>query len=211
MKSFLQERIRLVRSLWGRKCELGVCYGDVALITCAVLGACASQRWPGRGNDRKRFVELLVNHSPCSFHTSWVSTPMLINAGLLREGQTACRGGNATRIYCGCEIDSSFDQAETTFTDIEQADLKRHCYAYLMYKYLRCSYVHEYSAHENVTTVPASQSQKRVSYIRRCTTSGSMLMMSFGLDYLLSLAEHHVANLPPSPDRPPDKWWLLDL
>ena len=58
MRSFLLDRIRLVNELiaGGPRVE----YADFVLILTAVLSACSARRWPGRGIDRNRFVELLV-------------------------------------------------------------------------------------------------------------------------------------------------------
>ena len=44
--------------------------------------------------DRRRFVELLVSHSPQDFRTAWVSIPALVNEGLVLENDTPYAGGN---------------------------------------------------------------------------------------------------------------------
>jgi len=207
MQEFLKQRVNLVRDL--RDSHLDVHYADLMLITCAVLSACASRRWPGRGKDKQRFIELLVNHSPDCFHASWVSVPELLNQGLIQESQTPYgQPGNHTRIYCGEEIDCSFADATVRFPNVCGRDLRRHCYASLIYERLRCGYAHEYWHHANITYVPASRSMARVSYIGRSTQTGTKRMVSFHVDYLIQLAEHHVSSLPGSCSPRPRKWWI---
>lgn len=83
MQDFLRGRINLVRVLIAD--VPAASYADLVLIICAVLSACSSRRWPGQGIDKRRFIELLVMHSPPDFRTSWVSVPALINERLIGE------------------------------------------------------------------------------------------------------------------------------
>ena len=109
MQNFLQGRIDLVRDLDNNS---SVHYSDKVLIISAVLSACASHRWPGQRIDKKRFVELLVKHSPGDFHTSWVSVPSLLNDALISKHQTQYgEAGNETRIYGDDVIDLSIQDA----------------------------------------------------------------------------------------------------
>ncbi len=109
MKRFLKGRLDLAKALSSD--VPGASYADVVLIITAILSACASLRWPGRGIDKKRFIELLVLHSPEDFHTSWVSIPALINKRIISEEETPYKGGNSLRIFRGEEIDLSLDKA----------------------------------------------------------------------------------------------------
>jgi hypothetical protein len=210
MQDFLQGRINLVKAL--RDSDLPFHYADLALIICAVLSACASRRWPGekKGIDRRRFIELLIKHSPDDFHTSWVSVPSLLNDGFIDETQTPYgKPGNGARIYCDDEIDLSLEYAINTYPQVPLNNLKQHCYAYLIYERLRCGYSHEYWHHESITHVPASSRGSCVSYIGRTSLSDNTTrrMISFYPDYLLRLAEYHVSILPSSCSAHPS-WWI---
>ena len=206
MREFLQDRIRLVRELLHDDAPQ-VAYGDLALILCSVISACAAVRWPGRGSDRNRFVELLVQHSPADHHTSWISVPALINRDHLLEDDTPYRHGNATRIFCGDQIDLPYDQARLQFPSISAQQLKAVSYAALIYTWLRCGYAHEYCPHDSVTEVPASRYEARVSYIGRNDGVRIKRMASFHLDYLIAVADHHASQLPDSPSPQPTDWW----
>ncbi len=208
MQRFLRGRLDLAKALVA-DCP-GASYADVALIITAVLSACAAIRWPGKGIDRKRFIELLVLHSPADLRTSWVSIPGLINAGLLAEADTAYgRPGWSTRIFCDDEIDLSIEDTKTKYSAVPDKQLRKHCYASLIYDWLRCGYAHEYCPHENITHVPASERNARVSYIgRSLTTTRAKRMVSFHLDYLMRIADHHVSNLPSTESPQPSRWWI---
>ncbi len=205
MDSFLQERIVLVKALAESE-DLPVRYADLALITCAVISACAARRWPGRGIDRKRFVELLVQHTEIGFHTSWVSVPALLNASVIRQDQTPYGiPGNEDRIYRDEEIDLSFEDARTKYRAIAPKQLRRYCYASLIYERLRCAYAHEYRSGEDTITVSPSRHSSRVSYIGRIPEMRRKAC--FHLKYLIELAQHHVSIVPAAPEAPPSEWW----
>jgi hypothetical protein len=206
MKHFLKERLILAQSLLGN--IPGASYADVVLIVTAVLSACASIRWPGKGIDKGRFIELLVAYSPAEFHASWVSIPTLINAGLISESDTLYTGGNSSRVFRDEEIDLSIGEARKMYPELREEQLRKHCYASLIYEWLRCGYAHEYCPHDCITQVPASREKARVSYIGRLKGGEITRMVSFHLDYLLELADSHVSVLPSIASSFPASWWV---
>lgn len=204
--TFLSERIKLVRSL-AQGADPRIGYSELALIVCAVLSACAAHRWPGRGNDRRRFIELLVRHSDIRFSTAWVSIPALLNARHLANKDTPYgHPGHETRIFCDAEIDLSLEDAQERYASVDRQVLRNHCYAALIYERIRCAYVHEYRIGNDMITVPASRRSARVSYIGR----GEQMqrMVHFHLDYLIDLADHHVSMSASKGEAEPSKWWI---
>ena len=101
MQKFLEERMDFVKDLL--RSDMAVSYGDIVLIACAVLSACAACRWPkqDKKSDKERFTRLLIEHSAPEFRTSWVSIPSLLNDGLISEDETLWgTAGNGCRIFC---------------------------------------------------------------------------------------------------------------
>ena len=187
MKNFLAGRLELVDRLESEIPEAS--YADIVLIITAVLSACAAIRWPGTRIDRKRFIELLINHTPERYHTSWISIPVLINKGYIAERDTPYgRPGHEIRIFCGSEIDINFQDAKEKYPNIPVKVLRKHSYAFLIYEWLRCGYSHEYCTNENITPVQASSKNAHTSYIGRSTPLGMKRMLSFHLNYLKDLA-----------------------
>lgn len=207
MRDFLLGRVRLVRELM--ESEIDVHYADLALILCSVISASSAVRWPGRGIDRCRFVELLACRSPTDAHAAWVSVPALINRELVSEADTPYKG-NETRIFRDEEIDLQIADAQRQYPSLTLRYLKGCTYASLIYEWLRCGYAHGYWHDENVTHVPASRHKARISYIGRSIGNGTRRMVSFHLDYLIELAEYHAANVPDKPESHPANWWLED-
>ena len=57
--------------------ECGGSYSEAILILCSTLSTLAAEIWPGKGIDRKRFVELLTEYAPPHLHTTRISVPFL--------------------------------------------------------------------------------------------------------------------------------------
>jgi hypothetical protein len=206
VRQFLEDRVRLVRELLDS--NISVAYGDIVLILSAVMSSCAAARWPGRGIDRRRFVELLIQRSSPDSHTNWVCVPALINARLVAEADTPYGPGENTRIFRDDEIDIELTAAQSKYSSVSLVDLKRCTYAVMIYEWLRCGYAHEYCPHGNITHVPPSRYNARLSYIGRGTQNGMKRMISFHLDYLIGLAQHHASNYSDSPEPTPGQWWI---
>ncbi|MEK6703778.1 MAG: hypothetical protein AABZ53_16075 [Planctomycetota bacterium] len=210
MDAYLQERLELVKALTGSE-GLPVAYGDCVLITCAVIGACAAQRWPGTGIDSKRFVELLVRNSAEQFRSSWVSVPSLLSSGLIAETETPYGDPtNECRVFLDEDIDLSFGDARAKYPCVDIKKLRGHCYASLIYKSLRCPYAHEYRIAKDLSAMSATESAARVSYmgqVANIRSQGIRRRAHFHLPYLVELAQHQVALATSSPEPPPQQWW----
>ncbi|MDI6449482.1 hypothetical protein [Anaerobaca lacustris] len=197
MQRFLEGRMSFVRDLL--RSDVDVTYGDIVLVTCAVLSACAAHRWPraGRDSDKKKFTRLLIEHSAPEFRTSWISIPSLLNDGLIGEGETPWgTPGSECRIFCDDEIDLALQEAVARFPQITPQKIREYSYASLIYKLLRCAYSHEYRPHVSINEVEASRREARISYIGRISANGTERRVSFHLEYLIRLAEYHVSILP---------------
>lgn len=208
MQRFLNGRIDLVKDLI--KSDLSIHYADLVLILCSVLSACAARRWPGERIDRKRFIEMLVKHTPENLKTSWISVPSLLNENLITINQTPYRNpGDITRIYCDDEIDLSFEEAVNKYPLVSCKKLRQHSYAAIIYERLRCGYAHSYWHHNSITHVPASRRNAYFSYIGRLMDNRrERRMISIHIEYLISLTEHSVSILPEHPSEYPASWWI---
>jgi len=198
MQRFLEERIDFVKCLY--RSDMDVSYGDIVLIVCAVLSACAAYRWPRKPKERKdkeKFIRLLTDFSTPEFRTSWISIPSLLNDKQINQNDTPWgMPGNECRIFCDDEIDLSIEEAREKYPKIPERILKNYSYASLIYEMLRCNYSHEFCPHTNITEVQASRNDARISYIGRMSDGRIKRMVAFHIDYLIRLAEYHVSILP---------------
>ncbi len=206
MKIYLSQRLQFIRNLL--KTDLGVHYADIVLLTSAILSACAAYRWPGKGFDEKRFVELLVKYSLNSHHTSWICVPELINKGLINESETSYFNNN-TRIFTDEEIDLDIEEASSKYPNVKREQLRKNSYASIIYTWLRCGYSHEYLPKGNAIQVKVSKRKARLSYIGRGMSETETKRMVFvHIDYLTALAEHHISILNEQNIRHPRSWWI---
>lgn len=132
--------------------ENKITYGDAILILTAVVSALAAQCWPGkaRGNDRGRFTQLLVDHTP---ETRTISVPLLMKhfESSKRADLAKKLEGHFNRcvpwgtIPLGHEVDLSEKDVEHLLGCSScRSEVRKHSYAHLLYEELRCSYSHEF-------------------------------------------------------------------
>lgn len=208
MRRFLQGRIDLVQEL--RASSLGFAPQDLELILTTVISACATWRWPGKGFDRKRFVESLIRFSSPSLHLDYVSIGGLLELGLISENDTPWADfGKRDRIFTGDDIDCALPDMSARYPHLATSDLKEASYADLIYRLLRCGYAHTYWSSGNTTYVPASRRPAQISYIGRREIDGKVTRISsFHLDYLIDVTQEQVLTLPDEPLPEPNKWWI---
>ena len=129
-------------------------YDDGALILCAAINCMASCVYPGRGIDRRRFVELVVNYGGRSRLTDWISIPVLhsrLVAKGIRDLEQRFESLCETRVLVDVDIDQSLADLSSGFPGLvaSQSKLVRKCsYANLIYEQLRCGYAHEFRVGE---------------------------------------------------------------
>jgi hypothetical protein len=208
MRTFLQGRIDLVHALIDS--DLPVARQDLDLILTSVISACAAWRWPGRGFDRKRFVESLIRYGSSQHNLSYVSTGALLELGVISESESPWRGlAKQSRIFTGHEIDGSLVQMSAKYPGVSIRNLKKASYANRIYEWLRNGYAHTYWSAGNTTHVAPSRLPAQISYIGRLKESdGITRIASFHLDYLVAVAQDQVATLPAEALAPPGEWWI---
>lgn len=208
MRDFLQGRLNLVQAL--RTSTLPFTHQDLELILTAVISSCAACRWPGKGFDRKRFVQSLIQFGSPALRLDYVSTGALLEMGVISDKDTPWgKFGQEYRIFTGEEIDRPIPEMAKHYPSVPMQALKNASYANRIYEWLRCGYAHIYWAGGNTTHVAPSESAAQISYIGRRMPDGSLIRIaSFNLDYLITVAQEQVSTLPKSKLAEPDHWWL---
>lgn len=143
-QAWAEERGRLAQSL-GRG-ALGGSYADGAIILCAAIGAMASLLWkPSSGTDAKRFVEIVTRFRTGGPDTTRVSAPLLAaEFPQLRHGLGVCEMPLCLTGHMDkTEADVRSMCAAANNSDGEKA-VRRYSYANLLYKQVRCGFIHEY-------------------------------------------------------------------
>ncbi len=205
-KNYLRQKIDLVGSLV-RSPSAAVDYNDICVLVSAILSSCCAFRWPGKGIDRVRFIEMLAVHSDKSYKTTFVSEHSLLDAGLITRSQMGLPDYIDVKIYTDNNIDLDIDIAAGKYPMLDQKTLRKYTYASIIYDHIRCGYLHTYGPGGNLGTVPASQRPAMVDYISRSGKDGVVKVINFRQQYLIDLATHHVDILPDSSSAPLSKWW----
>jgi hypothetical protein len=204
--------------------ECGGSYGDAVLILCAVLSGLAAEVWPGDGKDRKRFVELLKQFATPKLEATKISIPLLI-ASLSARGkasevtaiQKAFPKNSLGNVLIGDEVDKN--EAEILVVCGDAVSLKelRNCsYANLLYREVRCGYVHEYKPGKKADSCSLTQKPGvRVSYVGWIDVNNPDREpdqhIHFALEWIADLATciagvvDDVSNLP---FLDPPQWWV---
>ena len=154
--------------------ECGGFYGDAVLILCSVLSALAAEVWPGDRKDRKRFVELLKQFAIPKLEATKISIPLLI-ASLSARGKgsevTAIQKAFPKKSPGNVLIEDEVDKNEAEILavcgdGVSSKELRDCSYANLLYREVRCGYVHEYMPGKRGESRPLTQRPGvRVSYV----------------------------------------------
>lgn len=194
--------------------ECGGSYGDVILILTAVISTMAAERWPEKGFDRKRFIELLIDFAP---ETRTISVPRLCNHLLSHDLVAQAKQiwdypENNSQILLGPDIDIGERKiANSLTTPISLKTIRRYSYASLLYNDLRCSYSHEYEIGDNADVLKMTRSTKQcISYVN--VYEEPFPFIHFDLNWLANVvrkcASVMVEKQPDQVSEIPSEWWI---
>ena len=131
--------------------ERGGSYDDAVVILCAAIGALAADVRRGKTQDRKKYIEVLVAFA-CALGTARISIPLLV-ASLRKQKQdsqadileNAFLNFGPTQVLTGDLVDKPEQEVVRLCPSLGLREIRRFSYANLLYKEIRCGYVHEYA------------------------------------------------------------------
>jgi hypothetical protein len=205
----------------------GGSYGDGILIISSLLAACASQLWPGRGIDKKRFVELWVRYADSNNTPAVVSVPLLLQ--YLAEAQGTSFNSQAEslmrsnpkmlgtipgmlndHIITGRDVDLDEAEVQRYCQDLSIKLLRRYSYPAIFYDRVRSAYVHEYRAGWAASPHAMSGEEGVVSYAN--TLPAPHRRIHFPVGWLSEVTRSIIRAVEPiweSGATPrPTRWWL---
>jgi hypothetical protein len=212
MNEFINGKIDLAKRLYN-DVDFAT-YGDATLILCAALSAIAAKIWPGRNIDSKRFPELIACYTNKNLKNDWVSIPLLHqdlkqNKSPFTEKEYPALYENFS-IITGDDIDISEKDLLSKFSQFDKKKIREYSYPNLIYKELRCVYVHEYDIGNRAFSSPLTLRQPCVSYVKFATNDN--IKIHFHFDYLLNAIRNINTKLQPLDKyfnlKYPDPWWI---
>ena len=203
--------------------EAGGTYSESTILVCAALSALSAEVWPGRGIDRRRFVELLVRIGSSTTILTSVSVPLLAqylsvagdhaNSTILMK---ALLSFSPTRVVAGPQVDKAEVEVASLCPSLDRKIIRDHSYACLLCEEVRSSYAHEYRPGSRAASWPMAQYVgQAVSYVNRLLKSGTPetgRFIHFHIEWLRQMAVDLAANIdalaPTIPRSVPAAWWI---
>ncbi len=170
-KDWVDKKLDIARRLANR--EIGGGYGEAILIISAAISAMAAEVWPGKGIDRKRFIEVIVRHADLNLGLTRISIPLFVS-----HDRACARSSDISVMVARLD---AYDMALVLTgddIDLTDADVIRQCpllrpyeirefsYPSLFYSDVRSGYTHEYGTTERADSQPMTRSVgNSVSYV----------------------------------------------
>lgn len=190
-RQWFQKRIYLADELVRNHAKEGELDAEI-ILSCAI-SALAAQMWPGRGRDKKRFVQFLVEFSPISSYIQRVSTCVLItqlqqkganteadtlvsyrfSSKLAYDGKAPMEyASSGSGLYASTLLkivypdDIDFDESEVlTLISASRKDVRAASYVSIIYSDLRSGLVHEYELSDNLSAQGWLHDNDKISYV----------------------------------------------
>lgn len=222
-RDWVRGRISLARRLDRGGC--GGSYGDAMLILSALLSGRAADLWPGKGKDRRRFVEAWSTLSDPSLTPNLVSVPLLL-ADLKEDGEQdlvekvrgtnpdALARWNDTLVVTGGRVDLPGEKLEALDARLTAKRLRRFSYGSVFYEHVRSGYTHEYHTTDSASPFPQAREPAPVSYVNmlrrsdRTTYRRIHFDVAWVAEVVESVSERFVASGLERPIPDPPTWWI---
>lgn len=220
-QNWVEEKCDLVVRL--NSGELGGGYGEAVILVCAILNSLSAELWPGKGIDKRRFVEMIIGYGSYVTECKTVSIPLLIqhlNDSLRNSAaeciQSACSLRVDARVLSGPDIDKTEEFVLALCPQLDIKGVRSFSYASILYSEFRSSYAHEYKPGTQAGSWPmAMGANQSVSYINRIVDSLEMQrFIHVHIEWLVKLAidvAGAIDNLVETQELPlpkPPIWWV---
>lgn len=214
LAKFVEKKIALAASL--NEGALDANYGDAILIMSSVISTLARELWPGRSNDKVRFVELCRRYGPEHLHPTVISAPLftsqLRDQG--RESEARAIEGNAiwpspgysALVIKGTKIDKDENDLLSVCPSLAKIELRKYSYASLFYEHVRSAYVHEYESSPHASAHRQAEDGLFVSYVNM--VQKPYRRIHFPFVWVVALARGICETMPDGPQEEPSEWWL---
>ncbi len=198
--------------------ECGGSYGEAVIILCAAISALAADVWPGRGKDRARFVEVLIEFARSDLNTTRISIPLLM--GFLRREARASEmlrlkeaflDYSPSRVLTGDEVDKFENEIIGVCPTPNPKEIREYSYGNLLYEEIRSGYAHEYRPGSRADSLPMTSVRTTpVSYVNWVNDPDRHVHfhVEWIADVAVALAQAVDAASATLPRTDQPKWWV---
>ena len=222
-RDWVQGRISLAKRLNRGGC--GGSYGDAMLVLSALLSGRAADLWPGKGKDRRRFVEAWSTLSDPGLSPNLISVPLLLadlkdtdERDLIEKVRgtnlEALAPHNDSLVLTGGRVDLPEDDLEALDTRLTVKKLRRFSYGSIFYEHVRSGYTHEYHTTDSASPFPQAHEPAPVSYVNMLRRSDCSTYRRIHFDVawvakvVQSISDSFVALGLERPIADPPTWWI---
>jgi hypothetical protein len=217
---YIERKVHLAEALDEGQC--GGSYADACLITAALLSGIASDLWPGKGKDQRRFVELWTRHSDPKLNPNLISVPLLsqslwasqrINeAKAIEDARPQMFGpGYDARILIGPEVDMPEAEVLGLAPGLTVPEVRRYSYPAVFYEHVRSAITHEYHTGGSATEFPM-RDDGPVSYSNQVKAGVSERVIHFQIPWVGQIVRSVAVAAEPIIDArtmaQPGTWWI---
>jgi hypothetical protein len=208
------------------KCEIAIAlhkgvagggYAEAAILLSSAITALASEIWPGKAQDRTRFIELLVRMSPPTPSLATISVPLLMqhlktsNPAVARQLEIKLLDFGSSLVVTGLDVDRLEADLAAIVPTIPLKVMRKHSYACLIYEELRSSYAHDYRPGEKADSWPMTiLPNQAISYVNKMTER----RIHFHIDWLagitIEIAKQVDSISAKLPLPCPLTWWISE-
>jgi len=198
--------------------ECGGSYAEAVIILCALISAMAAEVWPGRGKDRKRFIEVLVQFAPSNLNTRRISIPLLVKS-LREESRTSESNSlektyldySRTQVLTGDQVDKFEEEIICKCPSLKLKEIRDCSYGSLLYEEIRSAYAHEYHPGSRADSSPLTCIRTAaVSYVNWVDDIDRHIYfhVQWIADVSIAITEVIDASKTTLPRVDPLKWWV---
>jgi hypothetical protein len=221
----MEEKTKLAHALASGAC--GGSYAEGAIILCTSISTMSSLMWiEKKHEDKRRFIELVTRFPQEKFDPTMVSVPLLSQGHNSWEQKL---GVSDLAICYTSDVDKTekdvinLCSAQASLVDRRKC-VRRYSYAFLLYKHVRCGFIHTYSttgfaASDDPLKYMSGLENSKITYVNYLASEG-LRKIYFPLEWISEVARNIAAGLDGECNRlkkdwgqnlnvaAPNTWWI---
>lgn len=190
-QSFVEQKIKTAQAIAAGCCD-GT-YAEGSLILCSLISAMSAIAWPGDHIDKKRFVEIITRFPPfeLEINAKKVSGPLLVQD---RQLCNASLGISKKAFHLTEANDLDETEVQRRCPGLSLSEIRQYSYAHLLYREIRCSYVHQYRTGKKATPRDSIRqiskiNKSGISYVNENRNNAMHRVIYFPLKWIAGVAE----------------------
>lgn len=170
----VERKLKVAEALAEGQC--GGSYADGCILLSCIISGIAADLWPGKGIDKKRFIEVWARYADELLSPLFVSTPLLVSElgrdKRFREVEMiealrpqALGRGYDDLVVTSAEVDMSEHEVLAQCPQLTLGEVRAHSYPAAFYQHVRSTLVHEYHLGDSAAIWSMTAREARVSYV----------------------------------------------